>query len=185
MIQRVTVYTRWGINELITAQRRDLLLTKNVRRLDKGENKTKKGSVLQVTEDDDFAFTVQLRSRDIPTVGFELGGVQLDGVLVDSGFTCNVIDRDTWELLKKRKIKSNSWKSNKKLYSYGSKEPLNTAGEFETELCYKDRQCVARFVVVDEKARPMLSRQTSELLAILNCQRGELAKRICGDICWS
>ena len=38
------------------------------------------------------------------------------------------------------------------LYSYGPEEPLNTAGEFETELCYKDRQCVARFVVVEEKA---------------------------------
>ena len=56
------------------------------------------------------------------------------------------------------------WKSSKKLYSYGSEEALNTAGELETELCYKDRQCVARLVVVEEKARPILSRQTSELL---------------------
>ena len=76
-------------------------------------------------------------------------------MLVDSGSTCNVIDRETWEVLKKEKIKCKSWKSNKKLYSYGSEEPLNTAGEFETELCHKDRQCVACFVVVEEKARPI------------------------------
>ena len=95
----------------------------------KGEDKTKKGNVRHVTEDDDFVFTVQLGARDIPTVTIELGGVQLEGVLVDSGSTCNVIDRETWDVLKKKKIKCKSWKSNKKLYSYGSEEPLNTAGE--------------------------------------------------------
>ena len=69
----------------------------------KGEDKTKKGNVRHVTEDDDFAFTVQLGVRDIPTVAIELGGVPLEGVLVDSGSTCNVIDRETWELVKKEK----------------------------------------------------------------------------------
>ena len=72
--------------------------------------------------------------------------------------------RGSWS--KRKKIKCKLWKSNKKLYSYGSEEALNTAGEFETEFCYKDRQCVARLVVVEEKARPILSLQTSELLAI-------------------
>jgi len=123
-----------------------------------------------VTEDDDFAFTVQLGARDIPTVAIELRGVQLEGVLVDSGSTCNVIDRETWEVLKKKKIKCKSWKSNKKLSPDGSEEPLNTPGEFEAELCYKDRQCAARFVVMEEKARPILSQQTSKMLAILKIE---------------
>ena len=56
------------------------------------------------------------------------------------------------------------------MYPYGSEEPLNAAGEFETELRHKDRRCVAHFVVVEEKARPLLSRQTSELLAILRIE---------------
>ena len=108
------MYTRWRINKLIKTQGReeiatvvgwkatshetrnarpDLLLANNVRRLyeeffrTKGEDKTKKGNVRHVTEDDDFAFTVQLGARDIPTVAIELGGVQLEGVLVDSGST--------------------------------------------------------------------------------------------------
>ena len=136
----------------------------------KSEDKTNKGNVRHVTEDDVFAFKVQSGVRNIPTVAIELGGVQLEGVLVDSGSTCNVIDRETWEVLKKKKIKCKSLQRNKKLNSYGSEEPLNTAGEFETELCYKDRQCTARFVVVEEKARPILSRQTSELLAILKME---------------
>jgi len=39
-------------------------------------------------------------------------------------------------------------------------------------LCYKDRQCrgAARFVVLEEKATPILRRQTSELLAILKIE---------------
>ena len=94
----------------------------------------------------------------------------MEGVLVDSGSTCNVIDRETWETLKRKNIKCRSWKSNRKLYSYGSEEPLNTAGEFEAELCYKDRKCTVTFVVVEEKARPILSRQISEILAILKIE---------------
>ncbi|XP_022809304.1 uncharacterized protein K02A2.6-like [Stylophora pistillata] len=88
-----------------------------------------KGNIRQVTKDDDFAFTLQSNGRDIPTVDIELGGVRLEGVLVDSGSTCNVIDRATWETLKEKKVKCVSRKSNRKLYSYGSNEPLATDEE--------------------------------------------------------
>ena len=135
----------------------------------KVENTTKRGDVHHVSEDD-FAFSVQSGIRDIPTIDIELGGVQLVGVLVDSGSTRNVIDRETWEMLKRKNIKCRSWKSSRKLYSYGSEEPLNTAGEFEAELCYKDRQRTVTFVVVEEKARPILCRQTSEILATLKIE---------------
>ena len=52
------------------------------------------------------------------TVDIELGGVRLEGVLIDSSSTCNVIDRTTWETLKEKKVKYVSRKSNRKLYSY-------------------------------------------------------------------
>ena len=68
-------------------------------------NSDKKGNIRQVTKDDDFAFTLQSSGRDIPTVDIELGGVRLEGVLVDSGSTCNVIDTATWEELKEKKVK--------------------------------------------------------------------------------
>ena len=100
MIPRVSVYTRWRINKLITAQGReeiatvvgwkatshetrnarpDLLLAKNVTSLDLSQSfvrpraEIKPGKETFVTEDDDFAFTVQLGARDIPTVAIELG----------------------------------------------------------------------------------------------------------------
>ncbi|PFX17850.1 Transposon Ty3-G Gag-Pol polyprotein [Stylophora pistillata] len=84
--------------------------------------------------------------RDIPTVDIEVGGVRLEGVLVDSGSTCNAIDRATLERLKEKKVKCVSRKSNIKLYSYESNEPLTTA------------------------AREILSRETSEELAILKLE---------------
>ena len=68
-------------------------------------NRDKKRNIRQVIKDDDFAFTLQCSGRDIPNVDIELGGVRLEGVLVDSGSTCNVIDRATWEELKEKKVK--------------------------------------------------------------------------------
>ena len=67
-------------------------------------------------------------------------------------------------------MKCVSRKSNRKLYSSGSNEQLATAGEFETELCYKDKRCHACFIVVEEKARTILSRETSEELTILKLE---------------
>ena len=133
-------------------------------------NRPKKGNIHQVTKDDDFTFTLQSSGRDIPTTDIELGGVRLEGVLVDSGSTCNVIDRATWETLKEKKVKCVSTKSKRKLYSYGSNEPLTTAGEFETELRYKDKRCHVCFIVVEEKARAILCTETSEELAILKLE---------------
>ena len=67
-------------------------------------------------------------------------------------------------------MKCVSTKFNRKLYSYGSNEPLTTAGEFETELCYKDKRCHVCFIIVEEKARAILSRETSEELALLKLE---------------
>ena len=41
-----------------------------------------------------------------------LGGNRLEGVLVDSGSTCNIIERETWEMLKEKKVKRTSKTSN-------------------------------------------------------------------------
>ena len=40
------------------------------------------------------------------------------------------------------------------------------ADEFEAKLCHKYREYSARFVVIEERARPILSWQTFELLRI-------------------
>ena len=79
-------------------------------------------------------------------------------------------------MLKSNHIKCNSRRSSRKLYSYGSAEPLTTAGEFETELFYKDKRCTVCFVVVEENARAILSRQTSEELGILKIEKNTVSE---------
>ena len=51
----------------------------------KGEDRSKKGDIRQVSEDDEFAFTVQTcgRERTVPNVDIEFGGEKLKEVLVD------------------------------------------------------------------------------------------------------
>ena len=60
------------------------------------------------------------------------------------------------------------------------KEPFNMAGDFEAESCHKDKECSARFVVVEERARPTLIRQTFQLLGIIKIEwrPGELTEKI-------
>ena len=99
---------------------------------------------------------MQSSGKDIPSMDIELRGVRLEGVLIKCGSTCNVIDKTTWKTLKEKKVKCVSRKSIRKLNSYGSNEPLTTAGEFETELCCKDKRCHVCFIVVEEKARTIL-----------------------------
>ena len=77
---------------------------------------------------------------------------------------------------KRRKLRISCGYRTRNCTLLARRKPLNTAGEFETELCSKDRQCTARFVVVDEKARPILSRQTSELFSILKIEKNSVSE---------
>ena len=72
--------------------------------------------------------------------------------------------------MKRKEIKCTSWKSNKKLYAYGSEEPLSIIGDFETELKYRDRYCSTCFVVIEQSSRPILSRLTCEMLGVLRIE---------------
>ena len=48
-------------------------------------------------------------------------------MIIDSGAGCNFINRNLWELLKANEVERVSSKAAKKLYSYGSKQPLHVA----------------------------------------------------------
>ena len=47
----------------------------------------------------------------------EIGGVSMK-MLIDSGASCNIVDRETWEILKQEKIKCKGSKNAKKIYAY-------------------------------------------------------------------
>ena len=65
----------------------------------------------------------------------------------------------------------------RKLYSCGSNEPLTTAGEFESELCYKDKRFSECFIVVEDKTRAILSKETTEELAIVKLEMNTLKEK--------
>ena len=67
-----------------------------------------------------------VKGLDRETVNLQVGGVILNGVLIDSGSLCNIIDQMTWEELKQKGIKCKSEKTTQKLYPYGTSEPLST-----------------------------------------------------------
>ena len=64
---------------------------------------------------------------------------------MDSGATVNILSRDTWEKLKQRKVKvkTQNKKPNKKLYAYGSTQPVTLMGSVtnvSVTLCWRKKE---------------------------------------------
>lgn len=93
-------------------------------------------------------------------------------MMIDSGASCNIVDRQNWEQLKKKKMKFTCKKVDKprKLYAYGQDTPLTVAGTFQAEIVVPGVSEIhtAEFVVIEEKGKvPLLGKETSEKLGVL------------------
>ena len=88
-------------------------------------------------------------------------------MLIDTGSSSNILDKETWEMLKQHKISCKSWVSNEKLYPYGNAAPLNVIGHFRTDISHEDRNCEAEFIVFEGKGKPLMSLDLAEKLGIL------------------
>jgi len=133
--------------------------------------KSQKSHRVNAVEDDsedNYAFVIE----DSPNahdgcVNMRIGGVTLQNVLIDSGSTCNLIDKATWENLKRLHIKCESEKVIKKIYAYGSQTPLKTVGKFSTVAEVGNRETQAEFIVIDGTGRSILGRDTAIELKVL------------------
>ena len=149
------------------------LLSKFVKREKKNTSRPNKGHNVRPPKMTISPLPSKLSRWDVPTVDIELGGVRLK----------RVIDRAAWEIPKKKKKKKKKKKAKcisrkeLKLYSCGSNEPLTTAGEFESELCYKDKRFSECFIVVEDKTRAILSKETTEELAIVKLEMNTLKEK--------
>ena len=116
-------------------------------------------------EDDEYAFTVGFgKSWDrsgSEMVDLQVGGVILNGVLIDSGSSCNIIDQRKWEELKQKGGKYKSEKTKEKLYPYGTSEPLDTLGKFEASVNLAGNDVTAEFIVICNEGRPIMGRKTA------------------------
>ena len=145
------------------------------RREEKTKGKNRKKSVRYVgseRDEDEYAFTVN--SATSPgKIDVTVGGVVV-AMLIDSGASTNVIDKNLCSKLKQDKIKCVSRKSDKKLYAYGSKQPLNVLGTFSALARVEGKEAEAEFVVINGEGAALLGRETAIQLGML-----KLGNQIC------
>ena len=94
---------------------------------------------------------------------------QFKNVLIDSGATCNIADRDAWESLKQESVKCRSQRCERKLFAHGQSEPIEVVGTFESEVYCEasGERCEAEFTVVESHGKALLGRDTGETLNVL------------------
>ena len=95
--------------------------------------------------------------------------MELKDVLIDSGASRNLIDYGTWNNLKQKHIKCESKVSDKKLFTYGQKEPMEVVGTFLAQIACEasGEGCVGEFTVIKGTGKPLLGRSTAEKLKVL------------------
>ena len=118
--------------------------------------------------EDGYAFVVG-GQQEAGEITLKVGGVELENVLIDSGASCNLIDYGTWNNLKQKHIKCESKVSDKKLFAYGQKEPMEVVGTFVAEIACEasGEGCVDEFTVIKSTGKPLLGRSTAEKLKVL------------------
>jgi len=90
-------------------------------------------------------------------------------LLVDSGATINIVDEETWEDSKAKKIKCKSEAApiDRKLYAYASSKPLPVKGSFRFEVLIGKGKAQAEFLVIERKGVPLLCKDTAMKLGVL------------------
>ena len=117
---------------------------------------------------EEYAFTIGQSASGDNVVDVIVGGVELKGVLTNSGASVNVVDQDTWEMLKKHKIRCHqSYKSDRHIYSYAASELLKIIGIFSAVIEVGHFAVEGKFVVIAAQGRPLLGYQTATDLGVL------------------
>ena len=116
------------------------------------------------TQDDDceYAFGILDDSNVLSDgkIPVKIGGLPVT-MIIDSSASCNVIGRNLWEYLKANKVACVSTKASKKLYAYGSNQPLQVAGMFTAEVSVGESVLSGvEFVVIENEGHALLGRET-------------------------
>jgi len=87
--------------------------------------------------------------------------------LINSGSTANVVHRHTWKYLKQHKIVAVLKHTNKRLYPYGSRNPLSIIGKFTSSTEVGKQETEAEFLIIPGQGHTILSKETAEKLGVL------------------
>ena len=116
-------------------------------------------------EEDEYVFTVKSMSQPEKVEVF-VGRCVLK-MVIDSRASTNVVDKGLWSELKQQKIACISKKCDKRLYAYGSKEPLKVLGTFSASTKVAKNEVQAEFVVIDGEGEALLGRETALQVGVL------------------
>ena len=133
----------------------------------------------------DYVFSVgDEASQSSGVVSLVVGGVHLPNILIDSGATCNLLGKETWEWLKSQKVQCNTRKEARILFAYGNTKPLPTLGTFTADVMSTDTNvtCTADFVVMDGDGRTLLCRDTAEKLNLLRIGPSHVVNSVGAEI---
>ncbi|KAI8511830.1 hypothetical protein Bbelb_109300 [Branchiostoma belcheri] len=139
----------------------------------RGQEDWLRNSVEEGTDPRTDHYVFSMHGRDHKTAGtidVKIGGVGVSGILIDSGATCNIVSKETWESLKRHRVEvKDQRKGSTKLYPYGSSVPLATLGTFTAEVTcpINGAQKEGKFVVLDGHGQDLLCKGTAEELKIL------------------
>ena len=116
-----------------------------------------------------FLFALNARNQ-IERRKIFIGDVEVE-MRIDSGTTCNILDGQLWEFLKKNSIKCKCYFTENKIYAYGSKEPLKLAGSFKAKVSFNNKVIdKVDFLVLKGEGKPILGTDTLKKLGILKIE---------------
>ena len=134
----------------------------------KGDNRWKGTSKSVNSVDEQYAFHISCgTTTGIELIDVNIGGVEVRSVMIDSGSSCNIIDKSTWEVLKSKGVKCKSERSTENIYPYGTSTPLKTLGKIYAQIKVVDHVTEAEFIVLDGTARSILGCSTARELGVL------------------
>ena len=134
--------------------------------------KKKRVNQIEREESDSDEYVFGVNTGKSAMIEVNVGGVCVQAV-IDSGASCNIMDAETWNVMKKKRVKCEKMTTehNKslKLYTYSANEPLKILGIFTAKTHIKDKAAIeAEFVVIKGRGVPLLGKDTSEKLGILS-----------------
>ena len=98
-----------------------------------------------------------------------VGGVTISNVMIDSGASCNLMGKVTWENLKQSQVRATFGKESIRLFAYGSEKPLSIHGIVTTDVVSIDtnEKYTEDFVVIQRDGITLLGKQSAISLGLL------------------
>lgn len=115
--------------------------------------------------DDEFTFNLYDKQKQ-PQVTVSIAKIPIR-VIIDSGSTVNIINENTFNVIKRSNRNVNLEKSNAKIYPYGAEKPLQVLGQFTATVVHDSTSTTATFQVTKSSTKCLLSCNTSTVLGLL------------------